>query len=181
MLHKVIKRDGEFGIFTDSSIEKGTLIFSSLDWVSDEQSGWALLSINDINRLNPKIKEQFLRYSYDKDFNSIIGTFNWSNATHLSNFINHSCNPNSVYDLNDNIIAYRDIREGEEITIDYGTFIVNIDQNFICQCGSERCRQYIKKDDWRFLAFVYQYSFPTFMHREIENLLSPEYNSMWRS
>jgi SET domain-containing protein len=65
------------------------------------------------------------------------------NGTH-----NHSCNPNAY--LEDNTIrALRDIEINEEITIDYGTFVVHdyvILEN--CQCGSTDCRITIQGNDW---------------------------------
>ena len=170
MLQKLIKENGEFGVFSAELIAEGTLVFSSADWVNDEVSGWQLLTLEEVEKLPEYEKEMYLRYSYDKDFNLMIGTFLWENATHLSNFINHSCEPNTRYDLNDNIVAARDILPGEEITVDYGTFVVNVDQNFLCRCGSASCRGQVKKDDWKHLVERYQFFFPRFLHPEIEKL-----------
>ncbi len=171
MLHKLTKENGEFGIFTDELIPAGTLIFSSEDWVSDEVSGWTMLTVQEIESLPGDEKEKFLRYSYDKDFNMVIGTFQWENAIHLSNYINHSCSPSTRYDRNDNIVAFRDITPGEEITVDYGTFIVNVDQEFHCDCGSLNCRKMVQKDDWKTLVSTYGYFFPRFIQPAIRKLL----------
>jgi D-alanine-D-alanine ligase len=55
---------------------------------------------------------------------------------------NHSCGPNTQYD-GLNVIAIRDIGEGEELTVDYALFIDESMEPFACQCGSENCRELI--------------------------------------
>jgi D-alanine-D-alanine ligase len=52
---------------------------------------------------------------------------------------NHSCNPNTAYS-GLNLIALRDIRRGEELTIDYGEFGNPDAAPFTCVCGAENCR-----------------------------------------
>jgi len=41
------------------------------------------------------------------------------------------------------IVARRDIKKDEELTLDYATFIDNTDMQFDCQCGEASCRKYI--------------------------------------
>ena len=171
MLIKQLNSFSEFGIFTSDPIPKGTLLFNHHEWVEDEQFGWTVLSTDDLLKLTPYERDAFLRYSFDIDFNRIIGTFNWECALHISNYMNHSCDPNMMYDTQDNIIARKDIKSGEELTIDYGTFIVNVDQDFICSCNSPQCRGKINRDDWKTLVREYGFHFPTFMHREIRKLI----------
>ncbi len=161
----------EFGIFTDKPISAGTVLFSYDEWVEDEVLGWSVLDLAQLDLLPVSDRERFLRYAYDVDFGKIIGTFNWDYARNISNFMNHSCDPNMMYDTGDNIIARREIRSGEELTVDYGCFVVNVDQDFICSCGSSNCRKMIRKDDWKFLVSEYGYHFPTFMHNEIRKFL----------
>ena len=59
----------------------------------------------------------------------------------LSNFLNHSCEPNA--EINDLICVYtiRSIHVGEEITIDYfkGRDASNY-PDFQCLCGSPKCK-----------------------------------------
>lgn len=63
-----------------------------------------------------------------------------------SKFINHCCNPNTSFLLqNGELIALRDINKNEEITFDYST---NENTDFIienCRCNSQNCRKKIKK------------------------------------
>ena len=65
------------------------------------------------------------------------------NGTH---YINHSCTPNAFMQiLYDHIlfIALRDIRAGEEITIDYESTLHPDDKR--CICGARNCRGTINK------------------------------------
>lgn len=56
---------------------------------------------------------------------------------------NHSCEPNTAYS-GLNVIALRDIRSGEELTVDYGTFANPEAPPFRCSCGAENCRGTIR-------------------------------------
>ena len=52
---------------------------------------------------------------------------------------NHSCNANtSMQGLN--MIASRDIKAGEELTLDYAVFLDNTMESFACSCGSPNCQ-----------------------------------------
>jgi len=52
---------------------------------------------------------------------------------------NHSCNPNTGY-VGLNLVALRDIRAGEELTIDYAGFANPDAAPFVCSCGAANCR-----------------------------------------
>lgn len=56
-------------------------------------------------------------------------------------YINHSCEANTE-EINKCDVAVRNIKKGEEITSDYskGDYFVS----FVCNCGSKKCRGYIK-------------------------------------
>ena len=177
---KLVKKQAfgsEWGIFTEEPIAKGSLLFSAKDWVEDEVYGWNILTKNEVENLNEKEKQLFLRYSYDIDFGKVTGTFDHSRAKHISNFMNHSCQPNMVYDENDNIIAKRPIHRNEELTIDYGNFIVNFDQDFTCNCGARNCRKEILQDDWKELCFDLGLGFPSFMRNELIHILKTRASS----
>ena len=56
-------------------------------------------------------------------------------------FINHSCNPNCVYIVEDgdvNIYAKKHIQKEEELTMDYQ--ISHESPTILCNCGAENCR-----------------------------------------
>jgi SET domain-containing protein len=59
-------------------------------------------------------------------------------------FINHSCAPNTFTRLTDRraeFYALRNIRRGEELTVDYGES--HHDGKLPCECGAERCGGWI--------------------------------------
>ena len=63
----------------------------------------------------------------------------------IGNYINHSCDPNTLSTGYGFEIAIRDIAIDEQITDDYGMF--NIYESMTCLCGSAECRDQIQPDD----------------------------------
>ncbi len=171
MIKKVSNPFG-FGLYATRIIARGTKLFEHDDWITDEQIGWDLLAIDEVAKLPERERHLFEQYMYSKDFDHLIGTFDWNNATHVSNFINHSCNPNLIYNEDDNIVARRDIAPDEELTLDYGVVVVNIDQPFMCGCAQPNCRKSLLKDDWKKLVLEYKYNVPAFMRDEVRKILS---------
>ena len=57
--------------------------------------------------------------------------------------LNHSCDPNAYF-LKRWLIAGRDIKEGDEITIDYALTEDSFSDPFPCNCGAEKCRGHIR-------------------------------------
>jgi D-alanine-D-alanine ligase len=56
---------------------------------------------------------------------------------------NHSCEASTAYD-GLNVVALRDVRRGEELTLDYADVLDETAAPFACTCGSARCRGTIK-------------------------------------
>jgi D-alanine-D-alanine ligase len=61
--------------------------------------------------------------------------------------INHACEPNAWLEGLD-VVARRAIRSGEEITMDYATFMNERMPSFECFCGASKCRGTIQGDDY---------------------------------
>lgn len=65
--------------------------------------------------------------------------------------INHSCDSNLWMKDAFTLEARRDIKKGEELTVDYSLFTV--DENYAsrweCVCGSSDCRHHITGKDWQ--------------------------------
>jgi SET domain-containing protein len=141
-----------YGLYSKKSYFRNEIILSESEWYADLTEDWITLSVSEVNGLSESEKEAFLKYSFDIAFGETKGTFHETALSNPANFINHSCHPNTEFDGQDNIRAKRDIRNGEELTIDYGTFTVNFDQTFVCGCGHNNCRKLVRKDDWKQLA-----------------------------
>lgn len=57
-------------------------------------------------------------------------------------YVNHSCNPN-VIEKERTAYALKNIKRGEEITIDYDK-IAYLEKPLKCHCGSENCRKFTR-------------------------------------
>jgi D-alanine-D-alanine ligase-like ATP-grasp enzyme len=56
---------------------------------------------------------------------------------------NHSCDPNTTYD-GLNVISLKKIKRGEELTLDYTSFLNDEMESFICNCGAPNCKKIIQ-------------------------------------
>ena len=67
---------------------------------------------------------------------------------YASDYINHSCSPNTKIDFNGmNFVAFRNIKKGEEIAYNYLTTEYDLAESgcdFKCKCGSKKCLGAIK-------------------------------------
>lgn len=122
-----INDDIGVGVFARADLPKGTVM-----WVLDELD--RVFHEEEVRRMSPPIQEVLERYCFRNDRAHWV--FPWDNTR----FVNHSFHPNCLGTLHGFEIAVRDIREGEEITNDYGT--LNIIEAFEChpEEGAERDR-----------------------------------------
>ncbi|MBV9944572.1 MAG: SET domain-containing protein-lysine N-methyltransferase [Solirubrobacterales bacterium] len=72
----------------------------------------------------------------------------WSSDPEQWSPINHSCDPNAWIEGLD-LVARRPIQAGEEITVEYATFIAGAGSSFDCHCGADDCRGTITPEDWQ--------------------------------
>lgn len=123
-----------YGIFANQRIKKNDVIFSG------EGLSQRIVSKRYVEEnWNDRQKTDFRHYAYPISSEVYIlwdeNPMNWAPQ-------NHSCTPNTAYD-GLNVVAIRDIREGEELTVDYALFIDESMEPFACQCGSENCREIV--------------------------------------
>jgi uncharacterized protein len=92
----------------------------------------------------------------------------------LTNFINHSCDPNLWMQDEVTLVARRAVFRGDELTIDYALFEANEESvgRFQCRCGSPLCRGRYSGKDWRLpdLQKRYKDHFSPFLNQRINNL-----------
>ena len=128
------------------SKDKGRSLLSSRDFAKGENLLKLKGDIVSFNDLPPRDHEYVLQIDDDKFLNS--------KHFFVEDFINHSCDPNVMVDLNGFFfVALRDIKKGEEITYNYMTTeydLVRDSQDFDCRCGSKDCYGRIK--GFRFLS-----------------------------
>lgn len=123
-----------YGIFANRQIEKGTVIFSG-EGLSQRIISKRYVEAN----WNTRQMQDFRHYAYPISNEVYIlwdeNPANWAPQ-------NHSCNPNTAYE-GLNVVAIRDIANGEELTVDYGSFLDESMEPFACHCGSENCRKVV--------------------------------------
>lgn len=90
----------------------------------------------------------------------------------VADYINHSCNPNAVLYGYAGLIAWRDIKSGEDICYDYATTDGGPYDEFQCLCGAPDCRQIITGNDWKNPALWEKYDghFSPYLQRRIDAL-----------
>jgi len=64
--------------------------------------------------------------------------------TEIIGFLSHSCEPDCRLDMGrSELVALRDIRAGDLLTIDYAETEDVLYRQFACHCGAAACRQWI--------------------------------------
>ena len=120
-----------YGIYANRNIKKGEIVFYG------EGRSQRLITKRFVEKnWNEEEKMHFRRYAYPASDQLFIlwdeDPSNWAPQ-------NHSCDPNTNFDgLNE--LAIRDIKQGEELTLDYAQFLDENMEPFTCQCGSANCR-----------------------------------------
>ncbi len=123
-----------YGIFATRAIHKNETIFKG------EELAQRIVSKRFVEEnWNERQKTDFKHYAYPISKEVYIlwdsNPVNWAPQ-------NHSCHANTFYE-GLNVVALRDIKEGEELTLDYASFIDESMEPFACQCGSENCRKIV--------------------------------------
>ncbi|MFZ5952864.1 MAG: SET domain-containing protein-lysine N-methyltransferase [Candidatus Rifleibacteriota bacterium] len=131
-------RNGYFGIFAQQNISAGEIIYRN------EEAPHILASKSHVMKnWDAEGLRDFAQFAYPLSEDVFVL---WSDDPMQWKPINHSCDPNSWVTGLD-LTARRDIRKGEEITIDYATFCNETMEEFNCGCGSPNCRGVISGKD----------------------------------
>ena len=133
--------------------------------ISKNQYGYCLIATNDIQSneiifheenilINDTNEDIYFKLINCED-NIIYKINNTNTVKHedkrilytWSGFMNHSCDTNSISigeSLNYDQVATINIKAGEEITCNYLRFDYECNSHqFVCQCGSNNCHEYI--------------------------------------
>ena len=143
MLHpaielRFINHEVGYGVFAAEDIPAGTIT-------------WAL---DPLDQVIPPSRTQELGHL----LHGPLERYSWFTATgdrilcwDHGRFMNHSCEPNSAGPgLMEFEVALRDIRAGEEVVCDYGTF--NLEEDMVCLCGAPGCRGVVSRSDFPRIA-----------------------------
>ncbi|GAC1396216.1 MAG: hypothetical protein NVSMB63_16650 [Sediminibacterium sp.] len=120
-----------FGIYATRDIESKELIFKG------EGRSQRLVTRRHVAKTWSDVdKEIFRRYAYPLS-NEVFLLWDDNPAAWAPQ--NHSCQPNTTYDGLD-VVAIRPIKKGEELTLDYASFLDEQMEPFQCHCGAADCR-----------------------------------------
>ena len=135
----VMDQQFNFGMYAQQNFQSGEVIEPF------EEKPHVLVSRKHVERnWNKKQLEWFHRYAYP--ITEEIWVM-WSPEPDQWKPINHSCNPNAWLD-GLNLVARHNIRQGEQITMDYATFCADTMTEFECLCGAPNCRRLIRPTDY---------------------------------
>lgn len=123
-----------YGIYAAQDISPDELVFKG------EALPQRIITRNYVEQnWNAEEKEAFRKYAYPLS-KEVFLLWDYDPAGWAPQ--NHSCNPNTFY-TGLNVIATRKILKGEELTLDYASFLDENMEPFNCRCGSAICRGFI--------------------------------------
>lgn len=120
-----------FGIYAARDITEGEMMFLG------EGKAQRIITKRFVEKnWNEDEKLHFRRYAYPVSEELFIL---WDEDPSEWAPQNHSCEPNTAFD-GLNVLATRDIKTGEELTLDYAQFLDENMEPFQCRCGTAACR-----------------------------------------
>jgi len=124
-----------YGIYATKDVQHGEIIFAC------EEKPHRLVTKKYVEQnWNKEERENFRRYAWPISSEVYIL---WDHAPAEWAPQNHSCNPNTEY-AGLNVVALRNILAGEELTLDYTSFLNDEMESFICNCGAQNCKKVIQ-------------------------------------
>ncbi len=120
-----------YGIYATQNISPNELVFKG------EGMAQRMVTRNYVERYwDVKELETFRKYAYPLSKELFLlwdnNPANWAPQ-------NHSCDPNTCY-KGLNVVALRNILIGEELTLNYTSFLDEHMEPFTCRCGAANCR-----------------------------------------
>lgn len=176
-LHKYIelrkhpKYEGSFGLFATDEIKKGEVIWCDVEGMTDETK---LLTPEQFEKLEEKIRMHYEHFGYRIGDNLYIGCkYPEEVESDPSNYLNHSCDPNTALENDYVMVATRDIAKDEEITMDYCTIAAL--KEFDCACNTKFCRKKYRREDWMNPELIARYgvdAFSMWMRPKIREIIN---------
>lgn len=123
-----------FGIYAVKDLAKGEVVFCG------EESEHRLVTRRHVEQhWTDEEKKTFRHYAVPLS-NEVYAI--WDKEPEHWAPQNHSCDANTGYE-GLNVVALKDISKGEELTLDYATFLNEASASFECHCGAEACRRIV--------------------------------------
>ncbi len=120
-----------YGIYATKDLTEGECVFVG------EELNQRIVTLSHVKKSwSAEERKVFRQYAYPISEEVFIlwdeNPNNWAPQ-------NHSCKANTVY-VGLNVVAKKNIKYGEELTLDYAHFLDEQMETFVCSCGSEGCR-----------------------------------------
>jgi len=143
------------GLFATKPIQKGEIIGIKGGHIIDRKT---LASIEDI------VRDSELQITD----NFYLAPLRNEERNNVMMYLNHSCSPNIGVEGSIVFVAMRDIKVGEELTIDY-VMIDDASYKMSCKCESKNCRKIITGKDWKRPGLQHKYRgyFSTFLQKKM--------------
>jgi D-alanine-D-alanine ligase len=124
-----------YGMYAKFDLPKGTLLFKG------EEKAQRIVTKKFVDEnWDEREKNYFRRYAYPIGNDVYIL---WALEPEEWSPQNHHCDANCEYE-GLNVFTNRDIKKGQELTLDYAYFLDHTMEPFSCACGSLKCRGLIK-------------------------------------
>lgn len=123
------------GVITQARIRRGEIL---------SLFGGYVMTTQEFRRL----PEDLQKIAYQIADDLLFGPIERKGMT-ISEYYNHSCNPNAGFKDSITLIAMRTIRPGEEVTFDYCMCMSSPLLKLDCACGDTQCRKVIRGNDWK--------------------------------
>lgn len=123
-------------------LSKGEIVFH------DERRNFPIVTKGFVeSNFSEEDKVTFSEYGWPLDSDGHVYAI-WEDDPRTWRPINHSCDPNLIFAAKHslNVIASRDIKKGEDLTMDYAAFCDFTMKPFNCFCKTACCRGVIRPD-----------------------------------
>jgi len=137
---------GEVGLFALRDLRATTIIWKAF---SCGEKFFDQSVYDELDKLTKQVVTAHCSMVYD-GFYAVPDV----NYLPIQSFCNYSCEPNLGFDEDGNTVLIKDVREGDELTIDASFFCTHPDWKLDCRCGSKNCRGIVTGNDWKDPEFV---------------------------
>ena len=127
------------GLFATKNIKQGERLIVI---------GGYIMTIDEESKLSGKCSDNGVQITED-----LVISISKPSEYEGYNFLNHNCEPNSGFKGQIFLVAMRDIKKNEQITIDYAMVLYKTSNGprykLECLCGHKDCRKLITDVDWK--------------------------------
>jgi SET domain-containing protein len=157
------------GIFARSNIKKGERVIVF---------GGFAISIAQLKKIKESHRSTYnlattTGYQISDD---IVYTPIYKSQFSIAEYLNHSCNPNCGFKGQLDLVAMRNIKKGEEVSLDYAMAVTSPILLFkaLCTCNAIDCRKHLTSNDWKIPTLQKRYRgyFQPYIHEKIKMLKS---------